>query len=171
MGRQMSKPRSLCRRPSLSERLEIVRALGVKTSTAQKSQHDIQQITLALVAEGYTTLDAQAKALGIHRATAWTIVRTKHKLGRLNTKTTERMLANPNLPPSVRDLVSQYRAERPPRKRRTRTFVGNQPHNEVGLLNYDISDEALETAAAIEPDKPSNITMYFCTALYFCPGP
>ena len=167
----MSKPRSLCRRPSLSERLEIVRALGVKTSTAQKSQLNIQQITLALIAEGYTTLDAQAKALGIHRATAWTIVRTKHKLGRLNTKTTERMLANPNLPPSVRDLVAQYHAERAPRKRRTQTFAGDPPNNEVGLLNYDISDEALETSAAIEPDKPSNITMYFCTALYFCPGP
>jgi hypothetical protein len=35
-----------------------------------------------------------------------------------------------------------------------------------------ISDEALEIAAANRADKAAaNITMYYCTALYFCPGP
>ena len=74
---------------------------------------NLQEITTALVAAGYTTLDAQAKALGVHRATAWTIIKTKHKLGRLNAKTTERMLANPDLPPSVRGVVQRYLTERP----------------------------------------------------------
>jgi len=69
-------------------------------------------ISEALIASGYTSLDQQAKALGIHRSTAWTIIKTKHKLGRLSTKTTKRILANPELPQSVRYVVDQYMAER-----------------------------------------------------------
>jgi hypothetical protein len=72
----------------------------------------IQHIRDALLACGYDKLDKQAKALGIHRSTAWTIVRTKHKLGRLSTKTIKRILANPELPPSVRAIVQQYMVER-----------------------------------------------------------
>jgi hypothetical protein len=56
-------------------------------------------------------LDAQAKALGIRRSTVWTIVRTKHKLGHLNAKTTERMLANPELPECIRDVLQRHVAE------------------------------------------------------------
>src|SRR5262245_25243586 len=91
---------SVVERRSLSARLETVRILNEGSSSAgARRQHtiNIQHITDALVAAGYKTLDAQAKALGIHRATAWTIVKTKHKLGRLNRKTTERILANPQL--------------------------------------------------------------------------
>ena len=62
----------------------------------------LQHISEALIASGYTRLDQQAKALGVNRSTAWTIVNTKHKLDRLSTKTTKRILANPALPPSVR---------------------------------------------------------------------
>jgi hypothetical protein len=98
--------------------LETVRTLEEQNSLAtRKYQYNILHITAALIAAGYRTLDAQAKALGVHRATAWTIVRTKHKLGRLNLKTTERMLANPDLPPSVRSILAQYLAERPRRAR------------------------------------------------------
>ena len=62
----------------------------------------------ALIALGYTSLDDQAKALGIHRATAWTIIKKKHKVGR---RTIERILANPKTPPSVRVVVQKYLAE------------------------------------------------------------
>lgn len=55
---------------------------------------DLQQIREALVQSGYTKLDQQAKALGVHRSTAWTLVKTRHKLGRLSAKTTQRILAN-----------------------------------------------------------------------------
>ena len=72
----------------------------------------IQHIADALVAEGCVALDKQAKALGIHRSTAWTIMRTKHKLDRLSLKTTNRMLASPELPPSVRIVVLRYVMER-----------------------------------------------------------
>ena len=72
----------------------------------------IQHIREALVASGYTSLDQQAKALGIHRSTAWTIIKGTHKLGRLSRKTTVRILANPDTPPSVRAVIRQYLAKR-----------------------------------------------------------
>ena len=72
----------------------------------------LQQIREALVQSGYTKLDQQAKALGVHRSTAWTIVKTRHKLGRLSAKTTQRILANPDTPPSVRSVIQKYLAER-----------------------------------------------------------
>jgi len=39
------------------------------------------------------------------------------------------------------------------------------------LLYCEFPDEALETAAGVRENPIGNITMYFCTALYFCPGP
>ena len=67
----------------------------------------IQDITAALVESGYTSLDQQAKALGLRRSTTWTIIRTKHKLGRLSAKTinlsTKRTgLANRTRPSRIR---------------------------------------------------------------------
>jgi hypothetical protein len=53
-----------------------------------------------------------AQALGIHRNTAWTIVKNKHKLGRLSAKTIDRILNNPDTPPSVRAIVQQYASAR-----------------------------------------------------------
>jgi hypothetical protein len=105
---QSERPRGSSR-PSLSARLEAVRYLN---SSSVRRTTPVQRIADALVAAGYTTLDQQAKALGIHRATAWTIIRTKHKLGYLNAKTTERMLANPELPPCIRDILQRYKVER-----------------------------------------------------------
>jgi hypothetical protein len=101
--------------PSLSTRLEAVRYLTDLNSsrTRRKYTTNIQHIADALVAAGYTSLDKQAKALGIHRATAWTILKDKHKLDRLNSNTTKRMLANPELPQCVRDVLQRYVAERP----------------------------------------------------------
>jgi hypothetical protein len=72
----------------------------------------LQDISEALTESGYTKLDQQAKALGINRSTAWTIVKTKHKLGRLSTKTTKRILANPVTPPAVLSVIQEYLAER-----------------------------------------------------------
>jgi hypothetical protein len=105
---QNERPRRSSR-SSLTARLESVRYLN---SSSVRRTTPVQHIADALVAAGYTTLDEQAKALGIHRATAWTIIKKKHKLGRLNPDTTNRMLANRELPPSVRIVIEQYLAER-----------------------------------------------------------
>ena len=66
----------------------------------------------ALIASGYTSLDQQAKALGLSRSTAWTIVHARHKVDRLSAKVSARMLKNPRLPPLVRAALQQYLAER-----------------------------------------------------------
>jgi len=100
-------PRS-CARATLSARLETVRYLN---ETSQRRAVPIQAIADALVAAGYTSLDDQAKALGLHRSTAWTIVKTRHKLGRLNRQTTQRILENPDTPPSVRAIIQQALAK------------------------------------------------------------
>jgi hypothetical protein len=76
---------------------------------------NLQQIREALIKSGHSKLDQQAKALGLHRSTAWTIVKAKHKLGRLNAKTARRILANPDTPPHVRSVIQKYLAERPDR--------------------------------------------------------
>ena len=109
---QSERPRN-CSRSSLSTRLETVRYLNeIKSSSGLRRINPIEHIADALVAAGYTSLDKQAKALGIHRATAWTIIKKKHKLGRLSTNTTNRMLASRELPPSIRIVIEQYLAER-----------------------------------------------------------
>ena len=89
---------------SPSERLRALRDLN-----ARKTK--IQEITDALVSSGYTSLDEQAKALGLHRATVWTIRANKHKLGRLSAKTIERIITNATTPPRVRAAVQEYVAE------------------------------------------------------------
>jgi hypothetical protein len=111
---------------SLSARLETVRYLNeINSSSGARRKHttNIQHIADALVAAGYTSLDKQAKALGLHRATVWTIVHDKHKLDRLNTNTTKRMLANPELPQCVRDILQRYVAERPEPGQRTKRRI------------------------------------------------
>jgi len=72
----------------------------------------IQHIREALIACGYAKPEQQAEALGIHRATARTIVNKKRKVDRLSIKTIRRILENPRLPHSVRAVVEQYVAER-----------------------------------------------------------
>ena len=117
-------------RAGLSTRLEAVRHLN--TSSARRTV-PVQHIVDAIVAAGYVSLDEQAKALGIHRSTAWTIIKTKHKLDRLSGKTTNRMLANPELPPSVRAVIQQYLAER---------SVGRKPGQRQNLLTPGIDRAA-----------------------------
>ena len=100
-------------RPSLSTRLETVRYItAIRSSPGDRRAAPLQQIAEALVEAGHKSLDDQARALGIHRATAWTIVKTKHKLGRLNAKTIQRILANPDTPPAVRAVIEKYLSER-----------------------------------------------------------
>ena len=79
---------------------------------------ELGRISEALISSGYTSLDKQAKALGVHRSTAWVIIKNKHKLGRLSAKTVYRILGNPQTPPAVRTVVQQYMSKRSKRKLR-----------------------------------------------------
>jgi Mn-dependent DtxR family transcriptional regulator len=80
----------------------------INSSSRLRQTTSLEQIADALIAGGYTSLDQQAKALGICRSTAWTIIKTKHKLGRLNVKTTQKILANPETPAAVRAAIEKY---------------------------------------------------------------
>jgi hypothetical protein len=42
---------------------------------------------------------------------------------------------------------------------------------EEEMLAYEVSDEALETAAGTGNEIAGRYTLYFCTALDLCPGP
>jgi hypothetical protein len=90
---------------TLSERPKVVRYAGVLLRN-----YMIDDICRALRTAGYTSLDRQAKALGLHRSTAWTIVRNKHKVGHLSKKTVTRILENPETPPAVRLVVQRHLA-------------------------------------------------------------
>ena len=90
-------------------------------------QNPLSAITDALVRSGYRSLDAQARALGLSRSTAWTIISGKHKRGRLHVNTTVKILTNPALPMQVRAAVEAYAASvnlgtalRSRRRKRTR---------------------------------------------------
>jgi hypothetical protein len=71
-------------------------------STDVRNDGITHRIAQALIVSGYTSLDDQAKALGVCRSTAWTIVKSKHKVGGLSEKVRQKMLRNPKLPPLVR---------------------------------------------------------------------
>jgi Mn-dependent DtxR family transcriptional regulator len=79
---------------------------------------ELSRISQALISSGYTSLDEQAKALGVNRSTAWMIIKSKHKLGRLSAKTIDRILSNPQTPPAVRTVMQQYMTKRSERKLR-----------------------------------------------------
>ncbi len=105
--------------------------MSTDSDTPRNHTIGLQRISEALIASGYTSLDEQAKALGINRSIAWTIIKTRHKLGRLSTKTTKRILSNPNIPPPVRAAVLRYLAERPDALRRGLDTIGKQPETRV----------------------------------------
>jgi hypothetical protein len=76
-------------------------------------------ISEALIAAGYTSLDEQAKALGLGRSTTWMITKNRHKVGRLSAKTINRILTNPQTPAAVRAAVQQYAELRSRKLRRS----------------------------------------------------
>ena len=106
---QSARPRNYGR-VSLSARLETVRYLCEISSSCRAVP--TQAIADALVAAGYISLDEQAKALGLRRSTTWTIIRKKHKLGRLNRQTAQRILKNRTTPPSVRAIIQKTYLEK-----------------------------------------------------------
>jgi hypothetical protein len=52
------------------------------------------------------------------------------------------------------------------------TIIGpdQTEEDEILIITYKISDEALETAAGTEKEKASNYTLGACTGLAVCPG-
>ncbi len=79
---------------------------AVKTSKARLEM--LGRVAHLLREAGYTSLDAQAKALGLPRSTTHTIIRCQHKVGRLSKHVLDKMLSNPELPERVRAILQEY---------------------------------------------------------------
>jgi hypothetical protein len=124
---------------SLSARLQAL-------SNVNRRKNKIQDIIDALTSSGYTSLDDQARALGVPRATVWTIRQSKHKLGRLSDKTIERILANPDTPPVVLDAMQEYVLEK------LGTSVEDQRRNSNTLQSRQPAENYERT-----PDSPTDL--------------
>ena len=72
----------------------------------------IKEIGAALQAAGYTVLDEQAEVFGLGRSTTWSVMRGGHKSSGLSAAIIKRMLAAPQLPPSVHQKLMEYVAEK-----------------------------------------------------------
>jgi len=72
----------------------------------------IRELGQALIAAGFLTLDEQAKALGVPRSTAWTILTARHKNSGLSARVIKRILSSEHLPPLVRSKMIEYDAEK-----------------------------------------------------------
>jgi hypothetical protein len=104
--RRMSKKVSTATSSSASNLVARLEAIRVEQQLKCRGRRiPIQLIADALIKGGYNSLDDQAKALGLNRSTVWNIMKTKHKLGRLNNKTVRSILANTDTPPSVLVII------------------------------------------------------------------
>jgi hypothetical protein len=72
----------------------------------------IKELGAALAADGFVTLDEQARALGLSRSTAWAVLQANHKASGLTVPTINRMLSSPELPPSARVTILTYIEEK-----------------------------------------------------------
>jgi hypothetical protein len=68
----------------------------------------IRELSNALAAAGFATLDKQARVLGLCRSTTWTILKGSHKSSGLSATIINRALAAPHLPALVRAKILEY---------------------------------------------------------------
>jgi hypothetical protein len=82
------------------------------TDLKTRQSSKIREIGNALITTGFVSLDAQAKALGLPRSTAWTILSAEHKGTGISARIICRMLSSEPLPPLVRAKIIEYANEK-----------------------------------------------------------
>ena len=82
------------------------------TDVKARQASKIREIGNALITAGIVSLDAQAKALGLPRSTAWTILSAEHKGTGISARIICRMLNSEPLPPLVRAKIVEYAKEK-----------------------------------------------------------
>jgi len=114
--------------------------MGMVSATKARQADNIGEIADALVSVGYVTLDQQAKALGLSRSTAWTVLRPSHKASGLTISVINRMLAAPELPQLVREKINEYVQKR---------LAGVYGHNRMQLRRFAgrLSEKIVPTVA------------------------
>jgi hypothetical protein len=90
----------------------------------------IRELGPALAADGFVTLDEQARALGLSRSTTWTVLKGNHKASGLSPATINRMLSSPALPPRARVILLTYVEEK---------LAGLYGHNKIQLRRFAAS--------------------------------
>jgi hypothetical protein len=83
---------------------------GTRMKALQSTK--IRELGDALITAGFSTLDEQAKVLGLSRSTTWTILKGNHKASGLTTSIINRMLAAPQLPALARLRILEYVEEK-----------------------------------------------------------
>lgn len=78
----------------------------------ERQARKISELADTLVIAGFTSLDDQAKALGLSRSTTWTILKAQHKNYGLSAALIKRVLANPDLNPRIRAKLIEYVREK-----------------------------------------------------------
>lgn len=87
----------------------------------------LKELSDALVAAGFISLDEQASALGLSRSTTWTILNAKHKNYGLSGALINRILRKPGLHPRVRGKLIEYVQEK---------AAGQYGHNKTQLRRF-----------------------------------
>ena len=77
-----------------------------------RQRSKIRAIGDALVTCGFSSLDEQAKVLGLSRSTVWTLLKANHKNSGLSAAVVNRMLSAPQLPALVRAKIIEYLEEK-----------------------------------------------------------
>jgi hypothetical protein len=95
----------------------------------------IKELSGALVAAGFCSLDEQADALGLSRSTTWTILKAKHKNYGLSAALVNRILQRPGLNRRIRAKILEYVQEK---------AAGSYGHNQNQLRRFKhrLSDQA-----------------------------
>ena len=97
------------------------------SSAKQRQSSKIKELSDALVAAGFLSLDEQATALGLSRSTTWTILRAKHKNYGLSGALINRILKKPRLDRRIRAKVIEYVEEK---------ASGSYGHNKTQLRRF-----------------------------------
>ena len=81
-------------------------------SMQAKQIETLRALHWALIANGITSLDEQARVLCLPRSTAWFVLHSNHKCTGLNAALVVRMLCSEQLPEDARRIVIRYVQER-----------------------------------------------------------
>jgi hypothetical protein len=98
----------LCHAPADRNGVDTVSLARLIQDKKARQSSKIRELGDALIAEGYLTLDEQARGLGLGRSTTWTILKRNYKTSGLSAGIINRMLAAPRLPALVRARILEY---------------------------------------------------------------
>ena len=104
----------LCHAPADHNGAKTVSLARLIQDMRARQSSKIRELGDALIAEGYLTLNEQARALGVGLSTTWTILKRNYKTSGLSAGIINRMLAAPRLPALVRARILEYIDEKKP---------------------------------------------------------